>query len=273
MKIEVLNPHGFCGGVKAALAKVADLENCYCLHSIVHNEIVVAELKAKGFKFVERVADVPEGSRIVFSAHGVSPAVRAEARGRSLDVVDATCPFVSKVHRAAAGFAAKGLPVVVIGKRGHAEVEGIVGEVERAYVYPELPDAERIGVVSQTTVNSDEVAKIVNSLRKDFEVETMAEVCRATKERQDAVRGFKGDALLVLGSGSSSNTRRLCEVAPCRTFMAGTPDEVKAIDFSGVDTLGVTSGASTPESLFDEVLLYLHRIATNNAADLSVAKA
>jgi 4-hydroxy-3-methylbut-2-enyl diphosphate reductase len=260
MKVEVLNPHGFCGGVKAALAKVEGLRDCYCLHSIVHNETVVSGLKAKGFHFVERIEDVPEGARVVFSAHGVSPAVRTEARRRSLEVIDATCPFVEKVHLAAAGFAAKGLPVVVIGRRGHAEVEGIIGEVERAYVYPELPDAGRIGVVSQTTVNSDEVAKIVNSLRKDFEVETMAEVCRATKERQDAVRGFKGDALLVLGSGSSSNTRRLCEVAPCRTFLAGTLDEVKAIDFSDVDTLGVTSGASTPESLFDEVLAWLNMV-------------
>ncbi len=257
MKVEVLDPHGFCGGVKAALAKVEGLEGCYCLHSIVHNEAVVAGLRARGFHFVDRIEDVPRGSRVVFSAHGVSPAVRAEARRRSLEVIDATCPFVEKVHRAAAGFTARGLPVVVIGRRGHAEVEGIIGEVERAYVYPELPEAGRIGVVSQTTVNSDEVAEIVNRLRKDFEVETMAEVCRATKERQDAVRGFKGDALLVLGSGSSSNTRRLCEVASCRTFLAGTLDEVKGIDFSGIDTLGVTSGASTPESFFDEVLSML----------------
>jgi 4-hydroxy-3-methylbut-2-enyl diphosphate reductase len=257
MKVEVINPHGFCAGVKSALAKVEGLRDVYCLHQLVHNEIVIGRLKERGFRFVETLEDVPEGSRVVFSAHGVSPAVREAAKRRSLDVIDATCPFVAKVHRAVADFAAKGLAVVVVGRRGHAEVEGIVGEAENVYVYPNLPEARRIGVVSQTTLNSDEVADIVAELSGKYEVETMAEVCYATKERQDAVRSFKGDALLVLGSPGSSNTRRLCEVAPCRAFMAATLDEIRAIDFSSVGVLGVTSGASTPESFFDDALSLL----------------
>ena len=264
MKVVVLEPHGFCGGVKAALDKVAELEDVYCLHAIVHNELVIAGLRKRGFRFVESVDEVPEGATVVFSAHGVGPAVRAAAARRSLKAVDATCPFVAKVHRAVKDFAAKGLPVVIIGKRGHAEVEGIVGEIGKAYVYPELPEAGRIGVVSQTTMNSDEVAGIVAELSRKYEVETMAEVCNATKERQDAVRAFDGDALLVLGSGKSSNTKRLCDVAPCRTFMAGSMEEVRKLDFSGIGVLGVTSGASTPESFFEETLSFLGTMQTES---------
>lgn len=180
--------------------------------------------------------------------------MRREAEGRKLKIVDATCPFVKKVHTAARAFSDKGLPVVVIGKRDHAEVKGIVGEAERAFIYPELPEDGPLGVVSQTTMNADEVGAITAELAKTRELETMAEVCRATKERQDAVKAFQGDALLVLGSATSSNTRRLCEVARCRTFLAGTMDEVCAMDFAGVEHLGVTSGASTPEEFFNKVI-------------------
>ena len=271
MKIEVISPHGFCAGVTAALRKAQclldlqpstfNLQPVYCLHELVHNEIVVGELKRRGMKFVENVEEIPEGSTVLFSAHGVSPSVRASADARNLKVVDATCPFVEKVHKAARDFAAKGLPVVVIGNPDHAEVKGIVGEFEARPAKP----GERIGVVSQTTMNADEVKAIVEELKRDYEVETMAEVCNATKLRQDAVKEFSarhesdpGAALLVLGSVNSSNTRRLCEVAACaKVFRAGNLDEVKALDFTGVETLGVTSGASTPESFFDEAIGYL----------------
>ena len=265
MKVVVVEPHGFCAGVTAALRKAQAFDApLYCLHELVHNEIVVGDLKARGFTFVESVEEVPDGAAVLFSAHGVSPAVRARAEERGLRVVDATCPFVERVHRAAREFAAKGLPVVVIGNPSHVEVCGIVGEVEDAIVLDpsatrvqELPP--RFGLVSQTTMNADEVASIVASLREQHEVETMAEVCNATKVRQDAVKNFSGDALLVLGSASSSNTRRLCEVAKCRAFRAGTMDEVKALDLSGVAELGVTSGASTPESFFREAVSFLRR--------------
>ncbi len=272
MTIRVLEPHGFCAGVTGALKKALSLaaNPVYCLHELVHNELVVADLRARGFAFVESLDEIPEGATVLFSAHGVSPAVRARAAERQLKVVDATCPFVARVHRAAAEFAARGLPVVVVGHPGHAEVKGILGEAPDASVVRTVDDARAfappvagtaLGVVSQTTMNADEVAEIVDVLRARFPVETMAEVCRATKERQDAVKSFDGDALLVLGSANSSNTRRLCEVASCRTFRAGTLNEVKALDFSGVKTLGVTSGASTPEACFDDVVKYLHTLS------------
>lgn len=275
MQVEVLEPHGFCAGVTAALRKALALvrdgaaDTVYCLHELVHNEIVVGDLTRRGFKFVESVADVPAGATVLFSAHGVSPAVRRAAAARRLKVVDATCPFVTRVHTAAREFAARGLPVVVIGHENHAEVKGIVGEVSDVAGHspavtansPTLSTApggsQTIGVVSQTTMNADEVAELVAQLKERFTVETMAEVCNATKERQDAVKAFDGDALLVLGSANSSNTRRLMEVARCRAFRAGTLEEVRALDLRGVRRLGVTSGASTPEIFLAEAVAYL----------------
>ena len=275
MKIVPIEPHGFCAGVTNALRKAQSLLHpsapctlhsapVYCLHELVHNELVVNDLKRRGMVFVESLDEVPEGATVLFSAHGVSPAVRAQAVARKLKVVDATCPFVEKVHKAAKEFASRGLKVVVIGNPDHAEVKGITGEVSDAIVIKSVPNSpfpiphSPLGVVSQTTMNADEVADIVGKLRGGYEVETMAEVCNATKVRQDAVKAFGGDALLVLGSVNSSNTRRLCEVAKCaKVFRAGTLDEVKSIDFSGVSVLGVTSGASTPENFFTDVIEYL----------------
>jgi 4-hydroxy-3-methylbut-2-enyl diphosphate reductase len=260
MKVEAIAPHGFCAGVTGAVRKALSLKSgAYCLHELVHNELVVDGLKKRGIVFVESLDEVPPGATVLFSAHGVAPSVRCVAESRGLVVVDATCPFVTRVHKAAKAFSEKGLPVVVIGHPAHAEVKGIVGEIceGRAFVYPDLPDARRIGVVSQTTMNADEVARIVSGLRKRFDVETTAEVCHATKERQDAVKAFRGDAILVLGSAQSSNTKRLCEVAQCRTFRAGTMEEVKLLDFCGIGALGVTSGASTPEDFFESALEYL----------------
>lgn len=276
MKISVIKPHGFCAGVTAALKKAMKLSErrgaatVYCLHELVHNDLVVDDLVHRGFAFVESVEDVPEGATVLFSAHGVPPATRRAAAARRLNVVDATCPFVERVHKAARDFSSKGLQVVVIGHPGHIEVKGIVGEAANAVVVRDIEEAARlhfsttpadrptaIGVVSQTTMNSGEVAKIVSTLKKRFAVETVAEVCNATKVRQDAVKAFGGDAILVLGSASSSNTARLCECAPCRSFRAGSMDEVKAMDFSGVAHLGVTSGASTPESFLEEAVGWL----------------
>ena len=264
MKIEVLEPHGFCAGVTAALAKAERLGGgggvVYCLHEIVHNELVVADLKRRGFVFVERVEDVPEDATILFSAHGVAPAVRAAAAARRLKVVDATCPFVEKVHRAVRDFSARGLPIVIIGHADHAEVKGILGEAERAYVYPDLPPTGRFGLVSQTTMNADEVLAIAARLAAVRDFDALAEVCNATRDRQRAVRDFRGDALLVLGSANSSNTRRLCEISPVKVFRAGDAAELRALDFTGVATLGVTSGASTPESFFTAALEFLKTV-------------
>ena len=269
MRVEVISPHGMCAGVNAAIAKALKLKDVWCLHELVHNEIVIGELKDPGFRFVERIEDVPEGETVVFSAHGVSPAVRAIAKERNLKVVDTTCPFVAKVHRAAKAFAERGLPVVILGDPKHVEVKGIAGECENARVW-DCGNGEmgkwgngKIGVVSQTTMNADEVERQVAKLRERYDVETMAEVCRATKERQDAVKRFDGDAVLVLGSRTSSNSKRLREVAEAsgaKAFMAGSMDELKEIDFSGVTRLGVTSGASTPERFLMEAVKYLRNV-------------
>lgn len=260
MDVEVLQPHGFCAGVKGALERAGLHKDAFCLHYIVHNDMVIAALRKDGMKFVDSLDDIPPGGTVVFSAHGVGPAIREEARRRGLKIVDATCPFVAKVHRAAKAYALSGLPVVVIGHRGHAEVTGIVGEVEavegsRVFIYPDLPPPHsHIGVVSQTTMNSDEVSEIVARLRVDYQVETSAQVCNATKERQDAVKAFEGDALIVLGDANSSNTRRLAEVARCRAYRVGSLDELKALDLAGVKHLGITAGASTPESFLSQAL-------------------
>lgn len=269
MKIEIIEPHGMCAGVNAAIAKALKLRDVWCLHELVHNEIVVDELKSLGYRFADRIEDVPDGATVVFSAHGVAPAVRDYAAAHGMKVVDTTCPFVAKAHRAARGYAEKGLPVVVIGDRNHAEVRGIVGEAEsaggRACVGSPsgIPAGAKIGVVAQTTMNADDVTRRVAELRSKYAVESSAEVCRATKERQDAVRAYGGDAVLVLGSRTSANSRRLAEVAEesgKRAFMAGSVEELGAMDFSGVEALGVTSGASTPERFFAEAVRLLRNI-------------
>ena len=269
-----------CAGVNAAIAKALKLKDVYCLHELVHNEIVIGELKDLGFKFVERIEDVPEGETVVFSAHGVSPAVREAAKARKLRVVDTTCPFVAKVHRAAKAFSEKGLTVVILGDPGHAEARGIAGECENVRIWKcgdggigELGNGGKIGVVSQTTMNADEVGRQVAELRKKYDVETMAEVCNATKERQDAVKEFCSScrsssgsrpfAVLVLGSRSSSNSKRLAEVSEqngAKAFMAGSMEELRKIDFNGVERLGVTSGASTPERFLMEAVRYLRHV-------------
>ena len=289
MNVEVIEPHGLCAGVNAALAKALKLRDVFCLHELVHNEIVIGDLKALGFRFVDRIEDVPEGGTVVFSAHGVPPSVRKAAAARRLKVVDATCPFVAKVHKAASAFARKGFPVVILGDPGHVEFQGIAGEVgdgnwltfeqameakgrrkkeegRSADSHPSslIPHpSPPIAVVAQTTMNADDVARQVAELRKFYRVETAADVCRATKERQDAVRAFAGDAVLVLGSRTSANSRRLAEIAAAmgkRTFFAGTMDEVRTLDFSGIRTLGVTSGASTPERFFADAVRFLKNV-------------
>lgn len=222
-----------------------------------------------GFKFVERLADVPKGATVVFSAHGVSPDVREEAARRHLKVVDTTCPFVARVHRAARRFSEKGLPVIVLGDPDHVEVKGILGEI-----VPRKPvRGQSVGVVSQTTMNADDVSREIEKLRARYEVETMAETCPATKERQDAVRAFcrksrvpgSRISVVVLGSVTSANSRRLCSIAAdegVEAFLAGTMDDLVALrpKLVSFDSVGVTSGASTPERFFDEAVRYLKNV-------------
>lgn len=275
MKVEVIEPHGFCSGVRGALARAEEALSrggrVFCLHALVHNEHVVASLREKGMEFVDDLASVPDGGCVLFSAHGVSPEVRWEARRRGLDVMDATCPFVARVHRQVAVFAGQGCPVVVVGDAGHAEVEGVVGAARAAGAevavvrggaeVASIPFSETalIGVVCQTTLSADVKDEVLGALRARYprlETTAASDVCTATRDRQNAVRAFVargGDGMLVLGSASSSNTRRLAELARAagvRTWCAADLDEVAACDFAGVSVLGVTSGASTPEDFF-----------------------
>ena len=284
MKVEVLEPHGFCMGVRAAIEKalhaLAVSGPLFCLHELVHNESVVADLRARGMRVVADLAEVPEGGTVLFSAHGVGPDVRREAARRGLRVIDATCPFVARVHRQVRTYAARGLAVVVVGHADHVEVRGVVGEAREAgarvavVATPEdvaacpLPPDARIGVVSQTTLSGDVLKDVRTALRARFpHVETTpaAEVCTATRDRQEAVRRFVargGAGVLVLGSATSSNTRRLAELAErggARAWRVATWDELAACDFSGISTLGVTSGASTPEAFLERASRELSR--------------
>ena len=279
MTVECLQPHGFCLGVRTAIDKatraLAVYGTLYCLHPLVHNEQVVAELAARGLRVVPSLDAVPDGGCVLFSAHGVTPQVRAAVAARGLAVVDATCPFVARAHRAVAGFAARGVPVVVIGHADHIEVQGFVGEavacraplrvvasVADVAALPFAP-SEPLGVVCQTTLAAETIDPIFAALRARFRaLETVpaSEACTATRRRQDAVKAFVaggGDGVLVLGSRSSSNTRRLLECAQAAgaRFAAcvATCAEAAACDFSGVARLGLTSGASTPETLFRAV--------------------
>ena len=281
MVVERIEPHGFCWGVKAAVEKAsaALAENAppvFCLHSLVHNSLVVDAMKGRGMVFVDSVEEVPRGAVLVFSAHGVSPAVRAVAEERGLKVVDATCPFVVRAHRQLEDFARRGVPAVVVGNAEHVEVRGLVGEMAGAecsvvrgaddVASLVFDSAKPVGVVCQTTLSGDVVDSTLAALRGRFpliEVSSAAETCTATRDRQEAVRAFVkggGDGVLVLGSPESSNTRRLAEIAEAegaRVWRAGTEDELAACDFAGVACLGVTSGASTPEEFFERALATL----------------
>jgi len=258
MKIEILEPHGMCGGAKAAIEMARSSGGAYCLHHVVHSEIVARELEALGCRFVEDIEEVPDGATVVFSAHGVSPDIRRRAKEKRLAIIDASCPSVERAHRAAREFSAAGLPVVIIGEPGHAEYEGIAGEIANAK--PPRP-GDRIGVVVQTSMDADAALARVEEMRREFTVAGVSPVCRATAERQNAVRRFKGDALLVLGDKTSANSRRLRDISKCPAFMASDMNEVAAIvkELSHFETVGVTSGASTPENFFIDAVELLKR--------------
>lgn len=245
----------------------------YCLHELVHNESVVTALATRGLRFVERLDEVPSGATVLFSAHGVSPVVRRQAEARRMSVVDATCPFVARIHRQVRDFAARGINLVVVGHAEHVEVQGVVGEaagtgidvavVDAADAVAALPAWSRVGVVCQTTLSEDVVRAVWTALERRYphvERPAAAGVCTATRDRQNAVRAFVragGDGVLVVGSPRSSNTRRLAEVAAAegaRAMRVGNVTDVSSCDFSGIRRLGVTAGASTPESLLRAVV-------------------
>jgi 4-hydroxy-3-methylbut-2-enyl diphosphate reductase len=274
-RVLLASPRGYCAGVERAVDTVERAlrlygEPVYVRKQIVHNSHVVRELEERGAVFVDSVEDVPSGATLVFSAHGVSPAVRAAAGSRLLTTIDATCPLVTKVHTQARRFAADGYTIVLIGHHGHEEVEGTTGEAPDAVVLVEsvedaealtLPADARVAYITQTTLSVDETREIVDVLRRRFPAiagPAKEDICYATSNRQWAVKELLGeiDLLLVVGSRNSSNSLRLVEVARAGRVEAHLIDDASEIDESwlgGVSTVGVTSGASAPERLVRDV--------------------
>ena len=278
-KIYLLKPRGFCAGVVRAIdvVKIAlDLYGppVYVRKEIVHNKHVVDELREAGAIFVEEVSEVPSGARAIFSAHGVAPEVRREARQRRLEVIDATCPLVTKVHLEAVRFARDGYSIVLIGHANHDEVIGTLGEVpDRTYLVETvedvdaltLPDPTRVRYLTQTTLSLDETRDIVLQLKKRFPLiqgPPAQDICYATENRQMAVKGVAAhcDLLLVVGSQNSSNSKRLVEVsenAGVRAYLVNDCDEVDTAWLGGVRNVAVTAGASAPEHLVEELVGFL----------------
>ncbi|HEU5405641.1 MAG TPA: 4-hydroxy-3-methylbut-2-enyl diphosphate reductase [Gaiellaceae bacterium] len=270
-KVLLASPRGYCAGVERAVEtveKALELYGApvYVRKQIVHNLHVVRDLEARGAIFVDEASEVPEGQTVVFSAHGVSPAVRASAVDRQLQTIDATCPLVTKVHVQARRYASEGYTVILIGHADHEEVVGTMGEAPEAIVLVEsVDDVERLGFpagtrlayVTQTTLSIDETAEIITALRRrfpDIHAPKKEDICYATSNRQWAVKEMLDeiDLLLVIGSRNSSNSNRLVEVAHAGGVPSYLIDDATGIDdawFDGVEVVGVTSGASAPERL------------------------
>jgi 4-hydroxy-3-methylbut-2-enyl diphosphate reductase len=270
-RVLLASPRGYCAGVERAVDTVERAlrhygEPVYVRKQIVHNSHVVRELEAQGAIFVDSVEEIPEGSTVVFSAHGVSPAVRAESDERALTSIDATCPLVTKVHTQARRFADAGYTIVLIGHAGHEEVEGTMGEAPEATVLVEsiadaealeLPADAHVAYITQTTLSVDETREIIDVLRRRFPQiagPAREDICYATTNRQRAVKSLleEVELLLVVGSRNSSNSVRLVEVAGAAGVEAHLVDDVSEIRESwldGVEVVGLTSGASAPEAL------------------------
>jgi 4-hydroxy-3-methylbut-2-enyl diphosphate reductase len=282
MQISLANPRGFCAGVDRAIAIVERaLERfgspVYVRHEVVHNRTVVEELKLKGAVFVDELEDVPDDSIVIFSAHGVSQAVRRDAEFRGLRVFDATCPLVTKVHMEVARYQKEGKECLLIGHAGHPEVEGTLGQYEErgadngAMFLVESPqdveeldvkDPERLAFVTQTTLSLDDTADVIKALRARFPSivgPKKSDICYATQNRQDAVKLLapQCDVFIVVGSPNSSNSNRLCEVASnlgTRAYLVDNANDLDLEWVKGARRVGVTAGASAPEVLVQEVL-------------------
>ncbi|MBS0378356.1 MAG: 4-hydroxy-3-methylbut-2-enyl diphosphate reductase [Proteobacteria bacterium] len=280
MQVLLANPRGFCAGVDRAIdivERAIELFGApiYVRHEVVHNTHVVERLRGMGAVFVEELAEVPGGSTVIFSAHGVSHAVEAEARSRELAVFDATCPLVTKVHMEVQRYAREGRDVLLIGHAGHPEVEGTMGRFDASaggtmhlvqsvadVAQLKVRDPERLAFVTQTTLSMDDTAEIVNALKARFpslKTPRREDICYATQNRQDAVKKLleRCDVLVVVGSRSSSNSNRLRELADragVPGYLIDGPAEMKPEWFAGKQAVGVTAGASAPEILVRQVL-------------------
>ncbi|MGH0031670.1 MAG: 4-hydroxy-3-methylbut-2-enyl diphosphate reductase [Myxococcota bacterium] len=275
MDVLLANPRGFCAGVDRAIEIVViALERfgppVYVRHEIVHNRYVVEDLRAKGAVFVEDPADVPEGSLLIFSAHGVSPAVREAADARNLRVIDATCPLVTKVHVETLRMARDGYEIVLVGHAGHVEVEGTMGHAaEHIHLVQEPADVAKLdiapgtplGCVTQTTLSVDDTREILDALRARFPDVVLPrkdDICYATQNRQNAVKDLceRADVVVVVGAPESSNSNRLVELARKRGVPAHLVQDADDVDpawLEGARCVGVTAGASAPEILVEHV--------------------
>lgn len=277
MKVLTVSPRGFCAGVRRAI-EIVDLAldrfgpPIYVRKEIVHNQAVVENFKSRGVVFIDEMHEAPEGSCVVFSAHGIAPSVREEARARRVRTIDATCPLVTKVHLEVHRFLREGFSLILIGHRDHDEVVGTMGEapgkitlVERPEDVANLnfPNPNKVMVLTQTTLSVDETKATLEAIRARFpkaQTPPKDDICYATQNRQDAVRELLRQGiqcLLVVGSQNSSNSQRLCEVARERgvkAYLIDDADEMEASWFEGVSVVGLTAGASAPEYLVQNVV-------------------
>ena len=282
MQVYLAQPRGFCAGVQRAIDIVEGaLEKfgapIYVRHEIIHNRFVVDQLKAKGVVFVDEIDDIPDGSITIFSAHGVSDKVENEASERELPVIDATCPLVKKVHRQVAKFEKLGCEIVLIGHRGHPEVEGTAGrskssvhivtnsaEVEQL----EIQNPEKVAYVTQTTLSVDDAQKTIDALRSKFPAiksPSTDDICFASQNRQQAVRELAQhvDLVLVIGAANSSNSNRLVEIgrkAGVPSFLIETPEQIDVELLGTAERVGLTAGASVPEELIEIVIERLQNL-------------
>jgi 4-hydroxy-3-methylbut-2-enyl diphosphate reductase len=293
MQVELANPRGFCAGVDRAIAiveRALELFGApvYVRHEVVHNRAVVEDLRGRGAVFVEELAEVPDDTVVVFSAHGVPQRVRDEAAARGLRVFDATCPLVTKVHLEVARYQQEGRECVLIGHANHPEVEGTLGqyrggEAAGMYLVESVEDAERLTVrdpsrlayTTQTTLSMDDTAAIVGALKRrfpDIVGPRKDDICYATQNRQNAVKDLaaRSDLVLVVGSRNSSNSTRLKEIAErlgARAHLIDGPEDLRREWLEGVGHIGVTAGASAPESLVQSVVARLADWGADTAAE------
>jgi 4-hydroxy-3-methylbut-2-enyl diphosphate reductase len=287
-------PRGYCAGVDRAVETVERLldsqdEPVYVRKQIVHNKHVVEELEKRGAIFVEQETEVPAGETVVFSAHGVAPSVHANAAERGLRTIDATCPLVTKVHVEARKFAADGYTIVLIGHEGHEEVEGTTGEAPASIVLVQseedvdrlqVDDPDKVAFITQTTLSVDETLGIIRKLRERFPSivgSKTDDICYATQNRQDAVKQLapRCDLVLVIGSRNSSNSNRLVEVAKergARSHLIDNETEVREEWLEGVETVGITSGASAPEELVQRLVEFFRTRGADEVSEVEVTE-
>ncbi|MBV6632449.1 MAG: 4-hydroxy-3-methylbut-2-enyl diphosphate reductase [Alphaproteobacteria bacterium] len=290
VEIILAQPRGFCAGVERAIeiverALIKHGPPVYVRHEIVHNKRVVDTLRAKGAVFVEEVDEVPPGAVTIFSAHGVAEQVESDAAERELDVLDATCPLVSKVHKEGQRYADDGYEVVLVGHAGHPEVEGTMGRIDGTVHLVETEedvaklspsDPERLAYVTQTTLSVDDTRGIIEALKSKFPAVTgpdVRDICYATQNRQTAVRELarQVDLILVVGASNSSNSNRLVELgrdSGVDSYLVQDANDVEAGWLDGVETIGLTAGASAPETVVQEVVTRISELRTTNIRTL-----